>query len=133
MKLHHIGKVVEDLAAAQQYYLETFGLKPTAEAVVDPIQKVKVIKLDTGHGDRLTIELIQPLSEDSPVFKFLSKGGGLHHLGYEVEDIRQAVTELKNKGAIMLGDVVPGRGHDDSPTAWLYTGSRELVELVGRK
>ncbi len=131
MKLHHIGKVVKDLEAEQKYYKETFGIEAIGEPVIDPIQKVKVIILDTGFGDEATIELIQPVSDDSPVKKFLDKqGGGLHHLSYQVEDIHAAVEDLKSKGALILGKIVPGAGHGDKSTVWLFTRTRELVELV---
>ncbi|MFC2155871.1 VOC family protein [Acidobacteriota bacterium] len=133
MKLHHIGKVVQNIKEAQEYYRDTFGLEPIGEAVVDPIQKVEVLFINTGHGEEATIELICPVSEDSPVSKFLKKGSGLHHLGFEVEDIGAAIVELRNKGALILGDIVPGKGHGDKATVWLYTRSRELVELVEKK
>ncbi|MCP4218896.1 MAG: VOC family protein [bacterium] len=131
MKLHHIGRVVKDLEEARIYYSDTFGLNAITEPVLDPIQKVDVLFLDTGHGDNSTIELICPRGEDSPVYKFLKKtGGGLHHLCFQVRDIHKAVEELKAKGALILGDVVPGKGHGDKPTVWLYTRSKELVELI---
>lgn len=130
MKLHHIGKVVKDLKEAQKYYKETFGLESIAEPVVDPIQKVELVSLNTGHGEEITIELLQPISEDSPVYKFLQKGGGLHHLSFEVKDIHKAIEELKRKGALVLGDVVPSKGNHDRPSVWVYTRSKELVELI---
>jgi len=130
MKLHHIGKVVKDLDEAVKYHKETFGFEPIGEPVMDPIQKVDVAILDMGFGDELTLELISPVSEDSPVNKFLKKGGGLHHLSFQVEDIRQAVAEFREKGALILGEVVPSKGHGEIPSIWLYTRSRELIELM---
>lgn len=133
MKLHHIGKVVKDLDEAVKYHRETFGLEPMGGKVVDPIQKVEVVLLNTGFGEDATIELIKPLSEDSPVNKFLKKGGGLHHLSFQVEDIQTAVQELRQQGALILGDVVPSAGHNKYPSVWLYTRSREIVELIEKK
>lgn len=133
MKLHHIGKVVKDLDEAIVYHRETFGLEPLGEPVIDPHQKVKVVSLDIGFGDRASLELIAPVSEDSPINKFLKKGGGLHHLSYRVDDIEVAVKEFKSKGALILGDVVPSAGFGDSPSVWLYTRSRELIELIEEK
>ena len=131
MKLHHIGKVVKDLEEAKKYYKETFGLDSIGEVVIDPIQKVEVLLIDTGH-DELTIELICPIGEDSPIYKFLKKNGeGLHHLSYQVEDIQESIKELREKGALILGDVVPSKRHEN-PSVWLYTRTRELVELIER-
>ncbi len=130
MKLHHIGKVVKDLDEAIKYHHETFGMVPIGERVIDPIQKVEVATLNTGYGEDLTLELICPISDDSPVNKFLKKGGGLHHLSFEVEDIHQAIAEFREKGALILGEVVPSAGHRGIPSVWLYTRSRELIELM---
>jgi methylmalonyl-CoA/ethylmalonyl-CoA epimerase len=129
MKLHHIGKVVSDMDEAVKYHKETFGLEPLGEVEIDPIQKVEVVLLNTGYGKDVTIELIKPISDDSPVNKFLKKGGGLHHLSFEVEDIQKAIEEFREKGAIILGEVVPSTAHK-SPSIWLYTRSKELVELI---
>jgi len=130
MRLHHIGKVVKDLEEARRYYKETFGLDSIGGVVIDPIQKVEVLLIDTGYGDELTIELICPTGEDSPIYKFLKKNGeGLHHLSYQVEDIQKSIKELREKGALILGDVVPSKRHEN-PSVWLYTRTRELVELI---
>ena len=133
MKLHHIGKVVKNLDEAIAYHKETFGIEPIGERVIDPIQKVEVAVLNTGYGSELTLELISPVSADSPVNKFLKKGGGLHHLSFEVEDIHRAIEEFREKGALILGDVVPSKGHKDIPSVWLYTRSRELIELMQKQ
>jgi methylmalonyl-CoA/ethylmalonyl-CoA epimerase len=130
MKLHHIGKVVKDLDEAIKYHHETFGMEPIGERVIDPIQKVEVVTLNTGYGENLTLELICPISGDSPVNKFLKKGGGLHHLSFEVEDIDQTIAGFRAKGALILGEVVPSAGHKGIPSVWLYTRSRELIELM---
>ncbi len=132
MKLHHIGKVVKDMEEAKQYYRETFGLDSIGEVVIDPIQKVEVLLIDTGC-EGLTIELICPTGEDSPIYKFLKKSGeGLHHLSYQVEDIQESIKQLREKGALILGDVVPSKRHEN-PSVWLYTRTRELVELIEQK
>lgn len=130
MRLHHIGRVVKDLDKAVSYYKENFGLTSIGIPVEDPIQKVEVIFVETGWGDDLTIELIRPVSNDSPVNKFLAKGGGLHHLCFEVDDINHAIEDFRSKNALILGNPVPGKGHNDKLTVWLYTCEKELVELV---
>jgi len=133
MKLHHIGKVVPDLQQALKYYENMFGLKSMGQAVVDPIQKVEVVFVELGFGEDLTIELIRPVDESSPVYEFLKNGGGLHHLCFEVEDVEKSIETLSKKGTIVLGKPVPGKGHDDRLTAWLYTSEKELLELIEKK
>lgn len=133
MKLHHIGRVVGDLKEAIGYYKDNFGLDSVSEQIVDPIQKVEVVFIDLGFGRDLTLELIKPVGEDSPVFKFLEKGGGLHHLCFEVEDIQKAMIDFRQKGSLVLGNPVPGKGHDDRLTLWVYTSKKELIELIQKK
>lgn len=130
MKLHHIGRIVKDLAVAQKYYEEIFGLKALSEPVIDPLQSVEVVFIEAGLGKDVTIELIRPLDEKSPVHKFLEKGGGFHHLCFAVDDIQKTIAEFKNKGSLILGKPVPGKGHGDKMTAWVFTPSKELIELV---
>ena len=130
MKLHHIGIVVADLSEAIIYYRDIFGLSVIREAVKDHIQKVEVVFFETGAGNDLMLELIRPITEDSPVRKFLEKGGGVHHFGFEVDEIHEAIKEMREKGALILGDPLPGKGHYDKLTAWLFTKKKELVELV---
>ena len=130
MKLHHIGKVVKDLSEARASYAGLFGMKALGEPVVDPLQKVAVQMLAFGSGESPVIELVSPISPESPVSKFLEKGGGLHHFCFEVDDMSKAIEELRGKGALVLGKPVPGKGHGDRMTAWIYTPTKELIELV---
>jgi methylmalonyl-CoA/ethylmalonyl-CoA epimerase len=130
MRLHHIGKVVKDLEEARKYYEDTFGLKALGPPVIDPIQAVEVVFIETGPGGSPSIELICPIEEASPVSEFLRNGGGLHHLCFEVEDVSKSIVDLKEKGSILLSKPVPGKGHGNRMTAWVYTASRELVELL---
>lgn len=130
MKLHHIGKVVKDIALARSEYEDLFDFKAQGDPVLDPIQKVHVLLLASGDGSGPSLELVSPVGPESPVYKFLLEGGGLHHLCFEVADIQDAVDNLRAKGALVLGKPSPGEGHGGRLTAWIYTSRRELVELV---
>lgn len=131
MTLHHVGKVVADLEAALRYHRDTFGLQPLGEPVLDPIQKVNVVKLGGAGG--VILELICPTGPDSPVWKFMQKGGGLHHLSFAVPDLEAALAGLRARGALPLGGVVPSAGFGGARSAWLYTAEKELVELMEAK
>ena len=90
--------------------------------------------LETGYGDMPMIELITPSSKESKVTGFLEKtGGGIHHLAYEVPDIHEAIKHFKSLGALILGDIGPGAGHNNTPTVWLYTSQKSLVELIQKQ
>jgi methylmalonyl-CoA epimerase len=70
-------------------------------------QKVRVAKLPLGES---CIELLEPISEDSPISKFLDKRGpGIHHIAVRVDDIRAELAKMKEKGARLI-DEQRGRG-----------------------
>ena len=131
MKLDHIGIIVKDLKASMKYYKENLGFDALSEITDEPVQKVKVVFLNVGFGSLPTIELIQPVAEDSAVYNFLKKtGGGLHHLSYEVKNLDEAIEHFKKLGALMVGKIYPGAGHKGQRVVWFYTSSKELIELI---
>ncbi|MDD2680365.1 MAG: VOC family protein [Candidatus Omnitrophica bacterium] len=133
-RLDHIGIVVRDLEEAKAYYKQCFGFDASSPIVDEPAQKVKIVFLETGHGDAPSIELIQPVSEASTVFNFLEKtGGGLHHLAYLVSDFDEAIEHFKKNKALMVGKVYPGAGHKGQRVIWFYTARKDLVELIEEK
>jgi methylmalonyl-CoA/ethylmalonyl-CoA epimerase len=82
-KINHIGIAVQSIDAVIPFYRDQMGMKFMGEEDV-PEQKVRVAMLCVGESK---IELLEPLSSDSPVAKFLEKNGpGIHHIAYEVED-----------------------------------------------
>lgn len=134
IKLDHIGIVVKNLEHSKEYYKKTYGFNPLSDIIHEPIQKVNLIFIETGHGHMPVIELITPSEVSSPVTNFLEKkGGGLHHLAYEVSDIEQAIEHFKQSGSLMVSKIVPGTGHKGRRTIWLYTAEKSLVELIEAK
>ncbi len=134
MKLDHIGVVVNDIEHSQEYYTRMFDCRPLSKIIYEPAHKVHVLFLDVGHGSSPMIELIMPAAEDSRVSAYLKKtGGGIHHLAYEVPDIDEAVRHFKSSKAMIIGGIVPGAGHDNTRTVWLYTVEKELVELIEQR
>lgn len=139
LKLDHIGLVVEDIAKAKEVF-EAIGLEGGTKAVPDALQKVTASFVNVGKADGIYIELLEPTSDDSPITNFLKKkGGGLHHLCFEVEDIDQAVKELKDKGFRMVGAPADCPAYDEnlkrtcqSPTkiAFFIISKGVLIELI---
>ena len=131
MRLDHIGFVVKDIKTFRDYYIKTFCAKPLTDIIDEPAHDVKIMFLETGYGDMPMIELITPSSKNSKVSAFLEKtGGGIHRLAYEVPEINKAIEHFKSLGSIIIGDIVPGAGHNNTPTVWLYTTEKNLVELI---
>jgi methylmalonyl-CoA/ethylmalonyl-CoA epimerase len=103
-RLNHIGVATPSIAESVTYYREVMGATQITEPFDMPEQGVKVCFVDTPDGGT-QIELIEPLSEASPIHGFLAKNplGGQHHLCYEVPDIDAARAWFEGLGKRILG------------------------------
>ncbi|HOX43895.1 MAG TPA: methylmalonyl-CoA epimerase [Myxococcota bacterium] len=130
MKLDHIGIAVDDLEAARKLYGQVLGLAvgPVEEL---PERKLRISFVDLGAGGA-GLELLCPTDPDSAVGKFLaSKGPGVQHLAYRVEDIQARLAELKAAG-VRLVDEQARPGAHGCLVAFLHPKSTGgvLTELV---
>ncbi len=97
--IHHLGVAVTDLDAAVATYTALLGGTVEHRAVV-PDQSVEAASVLLGTG---RVELVMPTSEDTPVGRFLtSRGPGMHHVAYEVDDVRATLDELAAAGAELI-------------------------------
>ena len=117
-KLNHVAIVVPDLAAASAIYRDTLGstvLPP--HALPEHGVTAAFVELPNTR-----IELLEPLGENSPVRGFLTRSpdGGMHHVCYEVADIRRASNRLRATGARVLGDGKPKIGAHGKPVLFLH-------------
>ena len=106
MKVEHIGIAVADLDKACAYYRSLF---PEAilreEPVADGSMKMMILE-----GENIKLELMEPLKDDCPVGTFLAKKGeGLHHIAYEVTDIKASMAQAREQGLRLLTEE-PYRG-----------------------
>ena len=103
-RLNHVGVAIPDMDAAIAFYRDTMGAAKISEPFDMPEQGVKVCFVDTPDGGT-QVELLAPLSDDSPVAGFLAKNplGGQHHLCFEVPDIQAARAEFEGQGKRILG------------------------------
>jgi len=128
-KLNHVAIAVPDLAAATALYRDTLGAK-VSEPMDLPEHGVTTVFVNLPNTK---IELLHPLGENSPIAGFLSKNasGGVHHVCYEVADIRAARDRLVKKGARVLGDGEPKIGAHGKPVLFLHPKDfcGTLVEL----
>jgi methylmalonyl-CoA/ethylmalonyl-CoA epimerase len=105
-KIHHVGVVVPNLEQAMSFWRDLLGLRLTKSQTVQD-QGVKAALLQVGESE---IELLEPLSPDNGVGKFLARrGGGLHHLCFETENVERELEGAKAKG-IQLIDQKPRVG-----------------------
>jgi methylmalonyl-CoA/ethylmalonyl-CoA epimerase len=130
-KLLHVGVAVPSLDPTTEALSDLFGYKVVSGPFDDPIQKVKVNFLAKSDADVAEIELIAPLSEDSPIKSMLAKsGGGAYHLCFETSDIDGALEHAKKNGCVVVSSPVPAVAFQGRRIAWIYTRSRQLFELV---
>ena len=126
--IHHLGVAVEDLDEAVTTYEQLFGARlEHRETVAD--QGVEAASLKVGEG---RVELLASLGEETPVGKFLTKRGpGMHHVAYEVDDVRAAIGELSARGVELVDDE-PRRGLFGLEVAFLHPDAVHgvLAELV---
>lgn len=130
-KLLHIGVAVPSLDTTAEALSSLFGYRVVSGPFDDPIQKVRVNFLAQSNKDAAEIELIAPLSEDSPIQSMLAKnGGGAYHLCFETSDLEAALEHAKKNGCIVVSTPVPAVAFQGRRIAWIYTRSRQLFELV---
>jgi methylmalonyl-CoA epimerase len=127
-RIDHIGVAVEDIDAAIALYERSFEMTLAHRETVDS-QGVEAVLLDVGEGH---VELLAPLGPETPVGKFLARGGaGVHHVAYAVEDIDAALGRIAAAG-IDLIDSEPRTGIRGSRIAFLHPRSTGgvLTEIV---
>ena len=127
--LNHVGVAVPDIEAAMENYRTLYGVTDITVPFDMLAQGVKVCFVNLPNSQ---IELIEPLDEHSPIHNFIEKNprGGQHHICFEVEDINQAVTEMKTRGATVLGE--PRIGAHGTMIVFIHPKNSNgvLVELM---
>jgi methylmalonyl-CoA epimerase len=129
-RIDHIGIVVKDIEKALIVYQQALGLS-LAEIQERPDLAARIAFLPTGDSE---IELVQPVTSDSDVAKFLQKRGeGIHHICLEADDIEEALANLREKG-LQLIDEVPRIGPKGERFAFIHPTSAHsvLIELYER-
>jgi len=126
--IHHIGHAVVDLEAAVDAYERLFGAVAEHRETV-PAQGVEAVSLRVGSA---RIELLRPLGADTPVGRFMaSRGPGMHHIAFGVDDVRAALRDAAAAGAELI-DEEPHAGLFGLQVAFIHPSSVAgvLVEYV---
>ena len=127
-RIDHIGVATDDLDAAVALYEGTLGM-PVAHRETVESQGVEAVLLSVGDGH---VELLRPFGPDTPIGKYLdSRGPGLHHVAYAVDDIDGVLSKLKEAGIEMI-DSQPRIGIRQSRVAFVHPRSTGgvLTEIV---
>ena len=128
-RLNHVAIAVRDIAKAAEIYRRTLGAQ-VSEAVAQPDHGVITVFITLPNTK---IELLEPFGDASPIAGFLDRNrdGGIHHVCYEVDNIRAARDKLKADGVRVLGDGEPKVGAHGKPVLFLHPKDfcGTLVEL----
>jgi methylmalonyl-CoA/ethylmalonyl-CoA epimerase len=128
--IHHVGVAVADLDDAVRTYESLFGGRVEHRERVEE-QGVEAASVRVGSS---RVELLAALGDDTPVGKFLAKRGpGMHHVAYEVDDIRSALRDLVAEGVELI-DAEPRQGMFGLEVAFVHPQSVHgvLSEVVSR-
>ena len=127
-EIDHVAIAVKDLDAAIEYYRDTFGCEVTHREIVerDGVEEALLKVADSYE------QLLMPVSDASPVAKYLDKmGEGIHHVGYRVDDCAAALEHVKAQGHQVI-DNAPRPGSRGTTVAFVHptTAYGTLIELV---
>ena len=130
--LHHLGFVVKSISDVAEEFAASISARWDGEITHDPIQRVRVSFFGPIDPRNPVFELVEPASDDSPVSNFLKKGGGLHHVCYEIDDLESGLQEARRAGLVTVATPAPAVAFGGRRIAWICSKRRLLVELLER-
>lgn len=130
MKVDHVGIAVRSIEEALSHYENLLGFTREGSPVLVDRYGVRVVVLCNREGER--VELVEPLSEESPVYRSLKKGkyGCVHHLCYRCTEIEKTLERAVDAGATIVSPPGPGGVHEDSVVAFVLHPDFGLTEFV---
>jgi methylmalonyl-CoA/ethylmalonyl-CoA epimerase len=129
---HHVGFVVASIQISVKGFAESLEADWDGVITHDPNQVVRVTFLRSKSAADPLFELIEPAGEKSPVIPFLKKGGGLHHLCYEVRDLEKQLELIRSQGGLITRPPMPAAAFGGRRIAWVYTRNKLLIEYLER-
>jgi methylmalonyl-CoA/ethylmalonyl-CoA epimerase len=130
---HHIGFVVASIQASVQGFMDSLHTEWDAKIFHDPNQGVRVTFLRGKDRANPVFELVEPAGEKSPVVPFLKRGGGLHHLCYEIDNLEDQLAQSLTQGGIVVRPPLPAVAFEERRIAWVYTKNKLLLEFLERQ
>jgi methylmalonyl-CoA/ethylmalonyl-CoA epimerase len=130
MRIHHVGYVVRSIQQAAPGFIDSLQLDWDGRVIHDPVQTVCVSFFQPRATGSPSIELVEPAKAGSAVQKFLDKGGGLHHLCFEVESLDEQLERTRASRDLVVHPPVPAVAFEGRRIAWVYTKNKLLVEYL---
>lgn len=128
MQIDHIAIAVRSIEAATTRFGQLFGYVPRTECVTNTRQQVRVRFLSKAGS--IDLKLIEPADATSPLWSFLKRGEGLHHVCFRVPDVVAGCDAMTAGGARVIAAPAPGEAFDDHLIAFCYAGHGLNVELI---
>jgi len=128
MVIDHVGIAVKSLEAGIEHWKNVFGYEQMTSIVVNSRQKVRVVFLSKQNS--LTVKLIEPTDESSPIHRFALRGGGLHHLCFKCAEIDEELKRLKASGLRILTQPQPGEAFENEKIAFVFSPQGLNIELI---
>lgn len=128
MRIDHVCLAVRSIEKAAERLQAILGFVPRTSKVTNTRQQVNVVFLKREGS--IDIKLIEPASKQSPLWEFLKRGEGLHHVCFKASDVRSCLDDLERAGMRVLASPEPGEAFDDGLIAFGYAGAGLNVELI---
>ncbi len=128
MIIDHVGIVVRSLQKGIEQWQNLFEYRKATDIILNTRQKVRVVFMSKEGS--VTIKLIEPSSDNSPISEFAKKGGGLHHLCFKCDSLEMQIPVLCSKGSRLITKPEPGEAFDNNNIAFLFTGNNLNIELI---
>lgn len=132
VRLHHAGYVLESIANSAAAFAESLAMVWDQRIVHDPAQTVRVSFLHPRTQEDPLIELVEPAGTESAVARFLRRGGGLHHLCYEVDSMEKQLEWTRIRRDLIVRAPTPAVAFEGRRIAWVYTKNKLLLEYLER-
>jgi methylmalonyl-CoA/ethylmalonyl-CoA epimerase len=130
LSFHHVGYVVRSIQEAAAGFTGSLGLEWDGRVIHDPLQTVCVSFFHAPAAGTPAIELVEPEGTGSAVHHFLERGGGLHHVCFEVDSLDRQLERTKAQGDLIVRRPTPAVAFEGRRIAWVYTKNKLLVEYL---
>ncbi len=127
---HHVGFVVASIQDSVQSFAASLEAIWDGEIIHDPNQVVRVTFLRGKHAADPLVELVEPAGEKSPVLSFLQRGGGLHHICYQVDNLEEQLRRSRAAAGLITRPPLPAVAFGGRRIAWVYTKNKLLIEYL---
>jgi len=127
-----VGYAVASIARVAKEFASSMGAHWDEKIIHDPLQEARVTFMRCDGPETPAIELVEPAGDNSPLYKFVAKGGGLHHVCYEVDSLNRQLEHSRVAGCLVVKNPLPAVAFGGRRIAWVYTRQKLLVEYLER-